>query len=427
MVLRLVAVLGGIYFLPRLSSPPDPVASPAADPHNPDDSGNRKNPCLGPAGRFSGNRCGNHDRCIPVLPEILQTPGGFMNPRHPLISIIIPNWNGRRFLEICLPSLRRQTFGNFSVIVVDNGSQDGSVEWMREAFPEMDVLELPENRGFGGGVNAGILRSKSPLIFLLNNDTELAPECLDQLVDAAAIWPEADSFAPKMLDFFDRSRLDGTGDGIFRGGAGYRIGTGEPDELRFNIPMPVFGACAGAALYRRRFFERAGLFDADFFAYLEDVDLNLHACRMGLICRYVPSARVFHMGSMTSGSRLNPFVVRLTSRNLVQVVVKNYPVPILAAQFPVIFLYQAYWMGLCVFRRLGGAYVRGIADAWRQLPLLMHKRRERMAAHPVDHRFWHAVRLSEHDVMVSIIRKRKQAGRSTRIIEWYLRWFLRVA
>ncbi len=349
-----------------------------------------------------------------------------MNICDPLVSIIIPNWNGRRFLETCLPSLRCQTFGNFSVIVVDNGSTDGSAGWTRRVYPEMEVIELPENRGFGGAVNAGIRRSKSPLIFLLNNDTELDPKCLERLVDAASIWPDADSFAPKMLDFFDRSRLDGAGDGMFRGGAGYRMGTGESDDGRFDISMPVFGACAGAALYRRRFFERAGLFDADFFAYLEDVDLNLHACRLGLACRYVPLARVFHMGSMTSGSRLNSFVVRMTSRNLLQVIVKNYPVSILITRFPVIFLYQGYWIGLCVFRGLGRACIQGVWEAVRKLPLLIRKRKKRSAAACLsDRRFWDAVTVSEYHVMASIVRRRKQAGRSTRLIEWYLRWFFR--
>lgn len=347
-----------------------------------------------------------------------------MNASYPLVTVIIPNWNGRHLLESCLKSIRNQTFQNFSVIVVDNGSTDGSLSWIRANHDDIVLVRLPENRGFGAAVNAGIRLSTSPLIFLLNNDTELDKNCLDELVHAAMTRPGFDSFAPKMLNYFDRSLMDGAGDGMFRGGAGYRLGTFEIDDSRFDCSKPVFGCCAGAALYRRTFFEKTGLFDDAFFAYLEDVDLNLHACRLGLHSLYVPSARVFHMGSMTSGSRLNPFTVRLTTRNLLQVIVKNYPLSILLSQFPVILLYHLWWFCVCLSNRLVFAHAAGILGGIKQLPEWIGKRKKRMSVDGLDvAAFWKAVSVSEQDVMASIFRRRKHANRVTWPIALYMRLF----
>ena len=345
-----------------------------------------------------------------------------MNTPIPLVSIIIPNWNGKHLLEGCLRSIQNQTFQNFSVTLVDNGSTDGSSACIRSRYSNIYLVEFAENRGFGAGVNAGICRSASPLIFLLNNDTELDTDCLNQLVTAATAHPEFDSFAPKMLNFFDRSLMDGAGDGMFRGGAGYRLGTFEVDDGRFDGIKPVFGCCAGAALYRRSFFEKAGLFDEDFFAYLEDVDLNLHACRLGMHCLYVPSARIFHMGSMTSGSRLNDFIVRLTTRNLLQVVVKNYPLSILFSQFPIILVYHLWWFCVCLSNRLIPAYVTGILGGVKQLPSWIFKRKKRLSVNCIpDQAFWSAIVSSERDVMNSIIRRRRRANRIIWPIELYMR------
>jgi len=347
-----------------------------------------------------------------------------MNSSHPLDSIIIPNWNGKHLLKSCLRSIGHQTFQNFSVTVVDNGSTDGSVSWLRTRYSDVGLVEFAENRGFGAGVNAGIRLSSSPFIFLLNNDTELDADCLDELVQTAMTWSGFDSFAPKMLNYFDRSLMDGAGDGMFRGGAGYRLGTFEVDDGRFDGVKPVFGCCAGAALYRRIFFEKTGLFDEDFFAYLEDVDLNLHACRLGLHCLYVPSARVFHMGSMTSGSRLNPFIVRLTTRNLLQVVAKNYPLSILLTQFPVILIYHLWWLSVCISNRLTYAYLMGILGGMKQLTAWICKRRKRLSVNGIAKpAFWSAVIESERDVMESILRRRRKAGRIIWPLVLYMRLF----
>ncbi|MCK5069109.1 MAG: glycosyltransferase family 2 protein, partial [Desulfocapsa sp.] len=231
------------------------------------------------------------------------------------IDIVIPNFNGKVFLRNCLNSLQKQTCTEFSVIVVDNGSTDGSIELLSEEYPKVKVLSWDENRGFSAAVNAGIDAGSAPLIFLLNNDTELDKHCLDELIATAQAKAGYDFFAAKMLNYHERTSLDGAGDAFLRGGVGYRIGTMETDGNYYNTARQVFGACAGAALYRRDFFDELGLFDEDFFAYLEDVDLNLRANSRGKKCWYVPDARVYHIGSATTGSKINPFTVSLSTRN----------------------------------------------------------------------------------------------------------------
>jgi len=149
-----------------------------------------------------------------------------------------------------------------------------------------------------------VLQQALLLLFFINNDTELDTRCLDQLVCAVREKTGFDFFAAKMLNYNDRTVLDGAGDAFMRGGVGYKIGTMEADSDHYSSPRQVFGACAGAALYRRDFFKEQGVFDEDFFAYLEDVDLNLRANSRGKKCWYVPEALVYHIGSATTDQKL---------------------------------------------------------------------------------------------------------------------------
>ena len=136
------------------------------------------------------------------------------------IDIVIPNFNGKVFLPGCLDSLRRQSYQDFNVIVVDNGSSDGSLELLAQKYPEVKVIAWAENRGFSAAVNGGIAAGSAPLVFLLNNDTELDTRCLDQLVCAVREKTGFDFFAAKMLNYNDRTVLDGAGDAFMRGGVG---------------------------------------------------------------------------------------------------------------------------------------------------------------------------------------------------------------
>jgi len=336
------------------------------------------------------------------------------------VNIVIPNFNGLRFLPDCLHSIERQEYASWQVTVVDNGSSDGSLKYLRAEHPQVRLIALPKNKGFSAAVNAGILSSTAPYVFLLNNDTELPKDCLHYLLAAAETLPEFDFFAPKMLSFHDRSVLDGAGDGYLRGGAGYRLGTMEQDCEVYNQPGPIFGACAGAVLYRRSLFERIGLFDEDFFAYLEDVDLNLRINRAGGKGYYVPAAKVYHIGSATSGSKINPFTVRLSTRNSIYVLLKNYPLSLLLRFLPVILIYQFFWLVFTIKKRQFRAYCQGMGQALKDCAKMRKKQRE-LNFHDrlTTAEFASCLREAEKAVIDSIMRRRREQGKANWLLHTY--------
>jgi len=340
------------------------------------------------------------------------------------LDVVIPNWNGRHLLKDCLDSLRRQTCTEFSIIIVDNGSSDGSVQWLADSYPEVRCIVLSENKGFSAAVNAGIEASSAPWIFLLNNDMEVAEGCVASLKKAIERYPGYDVFALKMLNFHQRTHLDGAGDGIIRGGAGYRIGTMEEDGPFFSGDRDVFGACAGAALYRRDLFERIGLFDVDFFAYLEDVDFNLRAQRVGCRCRYIAAAQVYHIGSATSGSKFNPLTIRLSTRNSLYVLAKHYPFTLFVRYLPVIVLYQLAWFIFCAKKGLLLPYLQGMRDGCRRF-FGMRKRGAASVGSPVSLVQFDAIlRWGERQAITSIMDRRRAAGKGNLLLRLYDRMFI---
>jgi len=343
----------------------------------------------------------------------------------PEATIVIPSFNGLHLLKNCLYSIENQTGCTFEVILVDNGSADGTVDWVKRHYQKVQTIRFSVNKGFSAAVNAGVRRSESRYLFLLNNDTELDPACLAILIQTADANGGYASFAPKMIQYFNRKLLDGAGDGVFRGGFGYRLGAREPDSALWDHPMRVFGACAGAALYRRSFFEKVGMFDEDFFAYLEDVDINFRAARLGLRCLYVPGARVYHMGSQTSGSRLNTFTVHQTTWNMVRVVVQNYPASILLRKWPVILLHHFGWLFLMAWRRQFPSYLKGIRSALRSCPAMRIKRNQWTARKTIpDSLFWEMVVQSEKDILISTLRRGEFQGQAARLIRLYMKLFI---
>lgn len=341
-----------------------------------------------------------------------------------LIEIVIPNWNGKSFLKDCLDSLKRQSSRNFSVTVVDNGSSDGSIALLESEYPEIKLLRFPDNRGFSVAVNAGIRETAAPWILLLNNDMEIDRNCIGFLEKSIAQYREYDFFALKMLSFHQRDILDGAGDGILRGGVGYRLGTMEQDGPPYDRDRDVFGACAGAALYRRDMFVRIGLFDEDFFAYLEDVDLNMRARRAGFRCRYLATAIVYHIGSATSGSKINPLTVRLSTRNNLSVLVKNYPVSLFFRFFPVICLYQAAWFVFVLKKRMLIPYLHGLLQFMQQLPKMLAKRRNEREGLISAYQFGQMLSQAERDVVSSIMSRRTAEGKNNLLLQLYWKIFL---
>ncbi len=345
-----------------------------------------------------------------------------MSSFQPLVDIVIPHYNGVDFLATCLRSLFQQSYSFFSITVVDNGSSDSSLEFIRKNYPLVHIISWPVNKGFSPAVNAGILAGTAPLVFLVNNDTELELDCLEHLVQTAMIQTEYDFFAAKMINFHHRHLLDGAGEGFLRGGAGYRLGTMEKDDDFYRQPRRVFGACAGAALYRRELFETIGLFDEDFFAYLEDVDFNVRANSRGKKCYFVPDARVFHIGSATSGSKINPFTVKLSTRNNFFVLAKNYPLSFFFRFFPALCVYQLFWLAFVVKRKQFPAFVRGVIEFFTSLPLMLKKRKEVLAHITLSSdELARIFALAEREVVVSIMKRRQAQGKTNRFLWVYLR------
>ena len=288
------------------------------------------------------------------------------------VSVIIPSWNGKAFLNVCLTSLRRQTFKDFDIIVVDNNSTDNTVPFLKQNFPEVEIIQLSTNRGFSIAVNIGIRTSNAEYVALLNQDTEVDPKWLEELVNVLDKHPDIDFCASKLMRFDNRNIIDSAGDGYSRAGYPYKIGAGEKDNHRFQEQRRVFGACAAAAIYRRSLFESVGLFDDDIGDYSTDVDINFRAQLIGLNCYFVPTAIVYHRvaGSTDIGSAR--FIHRI-NRNAVLVFLKNYPTKLMLKNIVKI---ATLFLSTLLRWPHPWAAVTGRLDAMKLLPSILKKREE---------------------------------------------------
>lgn len=239
-----------------------------------------------------------------------------------LVSVVIPNWNGAKFLPVCLASLRLQTQQPLEVILVDNGSTDDSLELVQRDYPEVRIVAWAQNRGFAAAANEGIRQSRGDGVALLNNDTEADPHWLSELCRAADRYPEIDMFASKLLLFDRRSVLHSAGDYYGTDGVPGNRGVWQDDVGQFDEETEVFGACGGAALYRQRMLRDVGLFDESLGSYCEDVDLSFRARLAGYKCLFVPTARVYHRLSATGGG---PMASYYCGRNFILVLLKDMP------------------------------------------------------------------------------------------------------
>jgi len=230
------------------------------------------------------------------------------------VSVVIPNFNGMAYLDGVLSSLERQTIRNFEVILVDNGSTDGSCAFVSAEYPWVHMIQLPENYGFSRAVNEGIHAARSPYVLLLNNDTEAEPDFLEEMVAALRRHKKAFSCQAKMIQLHDHDKMDDAGNYYCALGWSFARGRGK-DIHAYETEDKIFSACAGAAIYRKKIIEKIGYFDEEHFAYLEDTDIGYRARIYGYENWYAPKAIVYHVGSGTSGSRYNQFKTRYSSRN----------------------------------------------------------------------------------------------------------------
>ena len=279
------------------------------------------------------------------------------------VSVVIPNFNGIAFLDSVLASLEGQTLSNFEVILVDNGSTDGSCSFVTANYPWVHLIELSENFGFCGAVNAGIRAAKAPYVLLLNNDTEVKEDFVEEMLAAIRRHKNAFSCGARMVQYHDRDRLDDVGNYYCALGWSFARGRGK-DIHAYETEDKIFSACAGAAIYRKKIIEKIGYFDEEHFAYLEDTDIGYRARIYGYENWYAPEAIVYHVGSGTSGSRYNQFKTRYSSRNNIYLIYKNMPLlqiilnlPFLAVGFLIKFLFFAV-------KGMGKEYAAGIKNGF---------------------------------------------------------------
>lgn len=293
------------------------------------------------------------------------------------VSVIIPNYNGRRFLDTCLGALLRQTYAEelIEVILVDDASTDDSVAYVRERYPRVKIVELVHNSGLAAGCNAGARAAAGDLLVMLNNDTEPEAGWLAALVDVAEAHPRVGAVASKMLLFDRRDTLHNAGDVMGADGIPRNRGVWEVDRGQFDARTEVFGGCGGGVAYRRDAWEATGGFDERLFMYLEDVDLAWRLQLLGWQARFAPAARLYHHLSATGGGTLASYY---TGRNTMWVIAKNMPGPLIRRHFGRIIGAQwrvtrdalAAWRGVAARARLRGQ-VAGLLGlprvlTWRQ-------------------------------------------------------------
>lgn len=283
------------------------------------------------------------------------------------VTVIIPNYNGIKFLGECLGALFSQEPGTpeFDVLVVDNGSTDGSRELLQERYPQVQTLLLQENTGFCHAVNVGIGQAESPYVILLNNDTKVKSRFVSSLLREIENKPDAFAVSARMLMWDKPELLDDAGDQYCVLGWAYARGKGKA-ATKYDKPRRVFSACGGAAIYRRSIFEEIGFFDEEHFAYLEDLDICYRARIYGYCSYYQPEAEVIHFGSASSGSRYNLWKTELAAANSVYVTCKNMPLLQWLWNLPFLLLGWLIKYLFFVRKKMGKAYLKGLKNGFRK-------------------------------------------------------------
>lgn len=280
------------------------------------------------------------------------------------ITVVIPNYNGKKYLNSCLRALYANTDMEIDVVVVDNRSTDGSIEDAKKSYPKVNYILLDKNYGFSRAVNEGIKAARTPYVLLLNNDTEIKKGFVEALLAAIKRSRTIFSVEAKMLQYKDPQKIDSAG--TFYNALGWAFARGKDScAFKYEFGCETFAACGGAALYRKSVFEEIGFFDEDFFAYLEDVDIGYRAKIYGYRNMYEPKAQVLHVGSASSGSRYNEFKVRFSAKNNLYLIHKNMPWVQIILNMP--FLIIGFGTKTLFFLKKGmlKAYVQGLREGMK--------------------------------------------------------------
>ena len=290
-----------------------------------------------------------------------------------MFSVIIPNYNKAILLKNCLNSIINCESKDYEIIIVDNGSTEASLPLNNQT--NVKYIGLESNFGFSKAVNIGIKQSKGDYIAVLNNDTEISPQWIENVIDAFEYNKEIMHITSKIKSLRNKDLLDDVGDVILSSGKVYKIGNSEKDIGQYDQQRFIFGASGCASVYRREFFDKVGYFDEDFFAYLEDIDLSFRANLLGYKCLYVPDAVVYHVGSATTGSQYNDFTVFQLAQNTISMIVKNFTIKILVRSIFPILTYIISLQTFFVMKGFGGAYFKGLISGIRLINKMLPKRR----------------------------------------------------
>ncbi len=291
------------------------------------------------------------------------------------VSVVTPNYNGLKFLNSYFETLLIQSRFIEEIIIIDNASTDGSVEFIEEFirspnYPiEIKLIKNDENLGFAPAVNQGIDFAKSEYIYSVNNDVEMEWNALEEIIKAMdesiGLGENPFSFQSKMIQHHNRKLIDDVGDEYTILAWTKKIGDGKPVE-KYDEKREIFSSCAGAALYRKSVLEEIGLFDENFFAYVEDIDLSYRAQIYGYGNYFCSDSIVYHYGSATSGSRYNEFKIKLAARNNVFLIYKNFPVIQKIVNFIFLFIGFAIKYIFFVRKGYGSLYLEGIKEGLRE-------------------------------------------------------------
>jgi GT2 family glycosyltransferase len=296
----------------------------------------------------------------------------------PRVSVIVINYNGEILIKDCLKALGRQNFKDFEIIVLDNGSLDNSIDEIKNFLevnpisPLIKLIPLGKNYGFAGGCLKGLDYAKGQYIALLNNDTEPDNNWLEELVTAMDSDPNVGICASKLI-VYGNDIIDSAGDGFSTCLKGFKRGEGREVSL-YNVKQYIFGACAGAALYRRKMIEEIGFLDEDFFLIHEDTDLNFRAQLYGWKALYIPSAIIYHKVRSSIG-KMSDIAIYYTLRNTEFVRIKNVPIWLFIRFFPeFIITIMAEFIYFVIKHKYFMLYLKAKRDAFKLLPKMLKKR-----------------------------------------------------
>lgn len=292
-----------------------------------------------------------------------------------IASVIIPNWNGKHLLDDCLQSLKKQTFKEIEVIVVDNGSTDGSVSFLENKYPWVKIVAFDKNYGFAKAINKGVLESSGEYVIFLNNDTAVDKKWVQELVKCISKHKDMFSINPKILNFFDHQKIDGVGIEINEVGQARSIGWEQQDTGQFNKEMEIFGATGGAALFRKDIFLKAGMFDENYFMYSEEVDLAFRAQFLGYKSFYCPKAVVYHKHKASSKKRPQ-HLEYWQFKNMTQTIIKDFPNSILVKNWRWLKIVLIHFNTILYQLKNGFFWPPLMTEVWliSHLPILLYKR-----------------------------------------------------